>query len=349
MDNIRKVPSKRSGLLDNAAARAAADMPATRNSSFFSGTLAQTTEPGPAPTPVAAPDARPFEQFRIRTGYQPGSVIAIPVSALDECPTNPRVIYRTEDLARFGQTLLAEGQREAIHVVVHPTTPDRFYVIDGHRRWRGMSMHPQARQILAIVEDLDDPLAWYRFGYQQNTEREAQSDLDNALAWRRLLDQQLVKQQVEIAMITGRSESYITQVLAMAKLPEPVLDMMKTDPGYFSYRLSYEIVQVWKRLGDEAAADFARDLLARGASVREAGRLRARLESAIDAPARRRSIRIPLLRDGQSIGTIKRWPDGRVQFAAQSMSDADIDRLTEILQRSLSEQGVQIGTPQGED
>lgn len=346
--DIRKVPSKRSGLLDNAVAKAAADMPATRNSSFFSGAVPGEEASSHAPAALPA-TATPFERFRARTGYQPGSVISIPLSALDECPTNPRVIYRTEDLARLGQNLLAEGQREAIHVVIHPNDMERFYVIDGHRRWRGMSMQPQAREILAIVEDLQDPLAWYRFGYQQNTEREAQSDLDNALAWRRLLDQQLIKQQVDIAMLTGRSESYITQVLAMTKLPDPILELMKAEPGYFSYRLSYEVVQVWKRLGNEAAADFARDLLARGASVREAGRLRSRLEAAVNAPPRRRSIRIPLLRDGQSIGTIKRWPDGRVQFSAQSLSDADIDRLTEILQRSLSEQGVQIGTPQGED
>ncbi len=145
------------------------------------GLLSAALESDQAPVqeqqPVAAPAASPAkrvgagvigaahraiddirsERDRLKAMVEAGtlSVREIDPSLMDPSPYPDRLPDDdAESFEKFKRSIEADGQKVPVQVRRHPTTPDRYQIVYGHRRWRALSAI--GRPVLAVEIDISD-------------------------------------------------------------------------------------------------------------------------------------------------------------------------------------------------
>lgn len=152
----------------------------------------------------------------------------LPLSAVRECPTNPRTVYLPSKLAELADSIRANGVMQPIIVrslfADRPEGPpadavERYEVIFGHRRLRASKL-AKCDSIPAIVRELDaEQVAIAQL--VENAQREDVTALDEAESFRRLIDDHKVKVP-EIIKQTGKSKSYVYARLKLLHLDPKV-------------------------------------------------------------------------------------------------------------------------------
>ncbi|MFE3441706.1 ParB/RepB/Spo0J family partition protein [Nocardia sp. NPDC059180] len=218
----------------------------------------------------------------------------IPPDAIEPNPKQPRQVFQEDALAELVHSIREFGLMQPIVVRRLDSTPDRYQLVMGERRWRACQ-EAGLTTIPAIVRETDDG-SMLRDALLENIHRVQLNPLEEAAAYQQLLEEFDVTHE-ELADRIGRSRSAVTNMIRLLKLPVPV--QRRVAAGVLSAGHARAV------LGLEAGADaqevLAARIVAEGMSVRateEAVTLANREpENAAPPTPRRKPLHAPGLQD----------------------------------------------------
>ena len=142
----------------------------------------------------------------------------ISVASIDPNPNQPRSHFDEDALAELSASIKAIGLLQP--VLVRPSsTPDRFELIAGERRWRA-SKRAGLSTIPAIVRVTDD-VSSVEQALVENLHRQDLTPLEEAAAYQQLLEDFSMTHE-QVATKVGKSRSAITNSLRLLSLPPTI-------------------------------------------------------------------------------------------------------------------------------
>jgi ParB family transcriptional regulator, chromosome partitioning protein len=181
------------------------------------------------------------------------------IDRIDPSIVQPRGVFREDKLEELALSIRHNG---IIQPLVVRRNGDRFQLIAGERRWRAAQKAGLHRVPCIIKEVPDDNVL--ELSLIENIQREELNPIEEANAFRNLLETRELTQE-DLAQRVGKDRSSITNSLRLLKLPPEIQRLVeeeKLTSGHARALLSVDSP-------DEQTA-IARDITARGLSVREA-------------------------------------------------------------------------------
>ncbi len=190
----------------------------------------------------------------------------LPVELIRRGKYQPRVDMHTESLEDLANSIRAQGVVQPI--VVKPDGKGEYEIIAGERRWRAAQM-AGLQEIPAVVRDVPDKTAM-AMALIENIQRENLNPIEESNALQRLINEFSLTHQ-EVAEAVGRSRAAVSNLLRLLELHEDVRRMLE--------RRELEMGHARALLALKGAAQLtaAREVAAKGLSVRETERLVRRL------------------------------------------------------------------------
>jgi len=202
----------------------------------------------------------------------PGNAVnKLPLDRIDRGRYQPRREFDPDSLRELADSIAAQGVIQPI--VVRPIAGERFEIIAGERRWRA-AQQAGLSEIPVVVRDVDEQTA-LAIALIENIQRDDLNPLEEAGALHRLLGEFGLTHQ-QVAEAVGKSRTTVTNLLRLLELEPPVktlLDEGRIDMGHARALLG---------LKGSAQAEAARQVVARGLSVRETERLVRRMQASAE-------------------------------------------------------------------
>ena len=181
--------------------------------------------PPPRPAPVADPTAilfggpRPAPRSEVprETPTRSAYYREIDVAAIEPNPHQPRTVFDEEALVELEHSIREFGLLQP--VVVRESSPGRYQLVMGERRWRA-SQRAGLQRIPAIVRHTGDDIL-LRDALLENIHRVQLNPLEEAAAYEQLLVEFGVT-HAELADRLGRSRPVVTNTIRLLKLPVTV-------------------------------------------------------------------------------------------------------------------------------
>ncbi|MHB1566161.1 MAG: ParB/RepB/Spo0J family partition protein [Acidiferrobacter sp.] len=189
-----------------------------------------------------------------------GGLRTLPIEQLHRGRYQPRTRMAPEALAELAESIRAQGIVQPI--LVRPQG-DGFEIIAGERRWRA-AQQAGLTVVPVIVRAIPDQAAM-AVALIENIQREDLSAIEEATGLKRLQDEFGLTHQ-EIATHIGRSRAAVTNLLRLLGLSPVVRDLLEAG------RLEMGHGRALLALAEPAQALLAREIVARGLSVRETER-----------------------------------------------------------------------------
>lgn len=151
----------------------------------------------------------------------------LPIESIQPRKDQPRRHFNQAKLQELATSIQTVGQTTPIDVRVVGSSPLRYEIIEGERRWRACQLL-ERKTIRALVYDYGDDeesieQAW-EHSLIANVQREGYTPKEIVLSIVRLKNRG--KGMSCIASMFGKSEPWVYQYARLASLPEDVLDMM---------------------------------------------------------------------------------------------------------------------------
>ena len=200
--------------------------------------------------------------------------LTVPIERLLPNPDQPRRRFAPEALEELAASIRTRGVIQPLIVRPLPDRPDHYQIVAGERRWRAAQM-AQLHALPVLTRDFTDTEV-LEIAIIENIQRADLNALEEAQGYRQLMDR-FGHTQERLAEALGKSRSHIANLLRLLQLPEEVQDHLREG------RLSPGHARALVTLPN--AADLARQIIARGLSVRETEALVRKP----GPPARRRS------------------------------------------------------------
>jgi ParB family chromosome partitioning protein len=233
---------------------------------------------------------------------------ALPLSAVRPNPAQPRRHFDPDALAELAASIAQHG---LLQPVIVKREDDGYLIMAGERRYRAAQLAGLA-VIPALVRD-DDPL---EIAIIENLQREDLSALEEAEGLGALIDQYGYTHEA-LAELIGKSRPYVSNTLALRRLPEEIKQAYHASPD-----VSREILISVAR----AATPEKQDVLWRLARLRKLSVQRFRSEQAGE-PAGRNEI-VEVARTLRRLGRKLRALD------PQGLAPAERQRLERLLRRT---------------
>ncbi len=258
-------------------------------------------------------------------------LIRILLTHLHDNPLNARRIYDPAVVQERAASIATHGQKTPGLAAPDPARPGHYILIDGHYRKRALASAGKLEMECFVEHDLSD-LDFYRLSFMLNEQRSDQSALDNAIAWRQLLDEGKVQKEEDICELTGISAGTVNKTLALLRLPESVLSVMRERPNAIGIAAGYELTLYFKLAGEDRTRELATRIMTDGLSSREVESIRKQAQEGKARKVKEISRQYKIRTDGgQLLGTIKEWDSGRVMLDVQLSDRSARDALVEAL------------------
>lgn len=268
----------------------------------------------PSPPPATLLQAAPVQEAAAtpEPAGVPWVTKLVAQDQIDPNPYNARKVYRPERVAELAASIGAHGQETPGLATIRN---GRHILVAGHYRQRALRTLGNKPMLLTIRPDLTDR-ELYEMSYRENAEREEQSALDNALAWKELLEQGIYQSETEIAEATGISLPSVNRTLAILRLSDATMAVVKDFPTKFGVSVLYEIVQLEQCAGgEEQALACARGVAAGDISRRDIQAARERLAAPAAPRKRKETARTyKIQKEGAAIGSLKTWDSGKISL-----------------------------------
>jgi ParB family chromosome partitioning protein len=176
----------------------------------------------------------------------------------------PRRHFDEAAAEELTQSIKAKGVLTPL--LVRRISDHKYEIIAGERRWRA-AQQAGVNDVPVVIKEMSDSDA-LEIGLIENLQRADLNPLEEAAAYQRLMDEFGHTQQA-LAETVGKSRSHVANLLRLLSLPEPVKELLmdgKLTAGHARALLTAP-----------DPVKLARDIVARGLSVREAERLAANL------------------------------------------------------------------------
>jgi ParB family chromosome partitioning protein len=261
------------------------------------------------------------------------SISSLPVDQIDANPFQPRSDFNQEELESLADSIRVQGVLQPIMVRSHPTTPDRYQIVAGERRFRA-AMQAGLHEIPTILRDMDDSDAAV-VALVENLQRQDLNAIEEAEGYQRLLvDFGLTHESLGYAV--SKSRSHIGNTIRLLRLPEPVLRDVRS--GALSSGHARALIN---SPNPEVLAD---QIVKRGMSVRQTEVLVNNAVASRGAPrptaAKKPDVADLERRVSESIGsrvtittTRKGGGEIAIQFRDSYQLDELIDRLTGVREK----------------
>ena len=258
----------------------------------------------------------------------------VPIAQIRPNPYQPRKEFRPEELADLEASLRASGLLQPI-TLRKPPVGAGFELIAGERRLRAATRLGWT-EIPALVRDIDDRTL-LTLALVENLQRADLNPLEEAEGYRRLMEEFGLNQQ-QVAEAVGKDRSTVANLLRVLALPPSVRRLLadgELSLGHARALLSLD--------GEQAMAELAREVVARGMSVRDVeqrtrelgrkgkGERNGRRQRADTRPAEVRRLEDELRRHFQTDVQLTVAGGERGAITIQFFSADDLDRLMELM------------------
>jgi len=197
------------------------------------------------------------------TAAQPGpgaGLRTLPIEKIRPNPTQPRKLFDADLLDELAASIRENGILQPI--LVRRGEGDGYQIIAGERRWRAAG-RAGLQEIPVIIKEFNDAEG-LMVALVENIQRADLDPLEEAEAYSRLLrDHSLTQEQVGQAV--GRSRAAVANTLRLLKLPQPIIEMLADGRLTAGHARALMMVE-----GEPEQVKLAEELVARGASVRDA-------------------------------------------------------------------------------
>jgi ParB family chromosome partitioning protein len=173
----------------------------------------------------------------------------VPVTSLVANPAQPRKHFDEERLEELASSIKARG---LLQPIVVRRQGDGFQVIAGERRFRAARLAGMDR-VPALVRETDDPL---ELALIENLQREDLTPLEEAEALSGLIERHSYSHR-EVGDLIGKSRPYVSNALALLRLPDRVKEELHKEGRTVSRELLMGVARcekpedaeaLWKRL-----------------------------------------------------------------------------------------------------
>jgi ParB family chromosome partitioning protein len=189
---------------------------------------------------------------------QPAHPLELDLDQLTPNPRQPRTQIADAPLDELAQSIRVNG---VIQPILVRKVGDRHEIVAGERRWRAAQRAGLLRVPVTIRDVPDEKLL--EIALIENIQREDLNPIEEAQAYRRLTDELQLSQEA-IAAAVGKDRATVANCMRLLRLPAEVRNDLS------SGALSMGHARALLALPDETAQRrVARDIVARGASVRE--------------------------------------------------------------------------------
>lgn len=187
----------------------------------------------------------------------PTGVDSLVIAQLIQGKYQPRTQFNEQSLSELAESIRRNGVMQPI--IVRPTLTGRYEIIAGERRWRAAKMAGLMR-VPVIIKEVTDKQA-LELALVENVQRQDLLPLEEASGYQRLIEEFNYTQE-ELGNIVGKSRSHVTNLLRLLSLPDEVKAML--DKGELSMGHARTLI------GIPSAVSLAKEIVARGLSVRQA-------------------------------------------------------------------------------
>ncbi len=237
--------------------------------------------------------------------------------------------FRSRAFAALREDIvLSEGN--TVPIMVRPITddPDADYeVIYGHRRLQ--ACRDAGFDVLAVIQPATDH-ELYALMVRENNAREDLSAFEEAVSYKKALDEGLYPNQQRLADAIGVSQGRISQVLAITKVPNSIVELFSS-PLNFQYRWAHDILGVMRERRPEVMA------VAKSLKGQTGLTDRVILDALLMAPSPAPAVKMPITVAGKSVGSITADDKGlKVTLPQQSLSAEQVSNLKTAIERILN-------------
>lgn len=186
---------------------------------------------------------------------------------IDQNRHPPRQLYTEEAIKEIADSIMESKQRDAIHVIPHPTKPGRYIIGDGWTRVQAIRAYDiNGGMVRALVHTnlSEDEAAW--LGHNQNEQRKGAHDFDRAAFYQGWFDAGMP--WTDIAKRLGISEGHIHNYSAFGKLSSDMTNLVKLHPTRFTISNVALFQRLESATSTEVAINFAHRYLAGDYPVR---------------------------------------------------------------------------------
>ncbi len=202
-------------------------------------------------------DVAPAQDQSEASGRRRGDMF-VPIERIDANPDQPRRLFRADELEELAASIREKGVLQPLIVRNNPRIPDHYEIVAGERRWRAAQM-AQLHQLPVLVRDYSDTEV-LEIAIIENVQRADLNPVEEAAGYRQLMDR-FGHTQEKLAEALSKSRSHIANLLRLLQLPDDVLDLVRA--GDLSAGHARALITT------ENPSDLARQVVARGLSVRE--------------------------------------------------------------------------------
>ncbi len=137
----------------------------------------------------------------------------------------PRYTFTEEEILELAQSIKENGLIQP--VTVRKINDGKFEIVSGERRFRAMR-HLGYDKIPVLIKDVETEKQMLIMAMIENLQRQNLNPVEEALGFKQLIEQYSITQD-ETATVMGKSRVYITNMLRLLKLEEPILDALKSN------------------------------------------------------------------------------------------------------------------------
>ena len=202
----------------------------------------------------------------------PAGVRLVPVASLQPLPNQPRRNFDDDALDELARSITALG---VLQPIVVRDLGGYFQIVAGERRWRA-AQRARLHQVPVIIKEFDDRTA-LEIALVENIQREQLNAWEEGETYRRLIEDYGHSQE-ELGRIVGKSRSHIANLMRLRNLPTNVHGWLVS--GEISMGHARALLQC------EDPEGVARQVIARGLSVRDTERLAKKNKPGAARPSR---------------------------------------------------------------
>jgi len=148
---------------------------------------------------------------------------SVPLAALKPGRFNPRRNFAEGQLEELAASIRERGLVQPL--VVRPSLGDTYEIVAGERRWRAAQL-ANLHNVPVVIRALSDQEA-IEIAIIENVQREDLNAIEEGEGYRLLMDGHGYTQE-DLAKVIGKSRSHLANTLRLLKLPDGVLDLVRS-------------------------------------------------------------------------------------------------------------------------
>ena len=152
-----------------------------------------------------------------------GGAVSLKIHDIEPNRSQPRHDFNEESLHELADSIAQHGVLQPL--LVRPIADGGYQLVAGERRWRASRM-AGLTEVPVIIREMSDS-EMMQISMIENLQRENLTPVEEAMGYKVLAEEYGLTQD-EISKSVGKSRPVIANAMRLLKLPEPVLEMLRT-------------------------------------------------------------------------------------------------------------------------